>query len=98
MRPRGGWQSLIRDDPLRGEAGSRLSEMIHFGKADVTCKVSDPPLPIFIKPAGGDQSFTNLRKIQLPGGTIYPGGTICSYAKAYDLVQEEGLSCPVGFA
>jgi len=32
------WQSLIRDNPLRGEAGSRLSEMIHFGKADVTCK------------------------------------------------------------
>ena len=47
--PRRGWQSLIRDDPLRGEAGSRLSEMIHFGKADVTCKVPDPSLPIFIK-------------------------------------------------
>jgi len=47
--PRRGWQSLIRDDPLRGEAGSRLSEMIHFGKADVTCKVSNPSLPIFLK-------------------------------------------------
>ena len=46
--PRRGWQSLIRDDLLRGGADSRLPEMIHFGKADVTCKVSDP-LPIFIK-------------------------------------------------
>ena len=46
--PRRGWQSLIRDDPLRGGADSRSPEMIHFGKADVTCKVSDP-LPIFIK-------------------------------------------------
>ena len=45
--PRRGWQSLIRDDPLRGEAGSRLSEMIHFGKADVTCKVSDPSFANF---------------------------------------------------
>ena len=35
------WQSLIRDDPLRGEAGSRLSEMIHFGRADVTCEIND---------------------------------------------------------
>jgi len=52
--PRRGWQSLIRDDPLRGEAGSRLSGMIHFGIADVTSKVLDPSLPIFIKddPAG----------------------------------------------
>jgi len=40
--PRRGWQFLIRDDLLREGAGSRLSEMIHFGKADVTCKVSDP--------------------------------------------------------
>ena len=40
--PRRGWQSLIRDDPLREGAGSHLSEVIHFGKADVTCKVSDP--------------------------------------------------------
>jgi len=39
---RRGWQSLIRDDPLRKGAGSRLSEVIHFGQADVTCKVSDP--------------------------------------------------------
>ena len=39
--PRRGWQSLIRDDSLRGEAGSCLSEMIHFGRADVTCTVSD---------------------------------------------------------
>jgi len=30
--PRRGRQSLIRDDPLREEAGSRLFEMIHFGK------------------------------------------------------------------
>ena len=30
--PRRGRQSLIRDDLLREEAGSRLSEMIHFGK------------------------------------------------------------------
>ena len=29
---RKGRRSLIRDDPLREEAGSRLSEMIHFGK------------------------------------------------------------------
>ena len=27
-----GRQSLIRDDPLQKEAGSHLSEMIHFGK------------------------------------------------------------------
>ena len=40
--PRRGWQSLIWDDPLREGAGSRLSEMIYFGKANVTCKVSDP--------------------------------------------------------
>ena len=40
-------QSLIRDDPLRGEVGSRLSEMIHFGKADVTCKVADLPIANF---------------------------------------------------
>ena len=40
--PRRGWQLLIRDDPLREGVGSRLSEMIHFGKASVTCKVSDP--------------------------------------------------------
>ena len=39
--PRRGWQSLIRDDPLREGADGRLSEMIHFGKVDVTCKVSD---------------------------------------------------------
>ena len=45
--PRRGWQSLIRDDPLREGAGSRLSEMIHFGKADVTCKVSDPSFANF---------------------------------------------------
>jgi len=30
--PRRGRRSLIRDDPLREEADSRLSEMIHFGK------------------------------------------------------------------
>ena len=46
--PRRGWQSLIRDDPLREGAGSRLSEMIHFGKAGVTCKVSDPSFANFI--------------------------------------------------
>ena len=45
--PRRGWQSLIRDDPLREGADSRLSEMIHFGKADVTCKVSDPSFANF---------------------------------------------------
>jgi len=45
--PRSGWQSVIRDDPLQGGAGSRLSEMIHFGKADVTCKVSDPSFANF---------------------------------------------------
>ena len=39
--PRRGWQSLIRDDPLRGGADSRLPEMIHFGKADVTREVSN---------------------------------------------------------
>jgi len=45
--PRRGWQSLIRDDPLREGVGSRLSEMIHFGKADVTCKVLDPSFANF---------------------------------------------------
>ena len=45
--PRRGWQLLIRDDSLREGAGSRLSEMIHFGQADVTCKVSDPSFPTF---------------------------------------------------
>ena len=40
--PRRDRQSLIRDDLLREEADSRLPEMIHFGKADVTSKVSDP--------------------------------------------------------
>ena len=29
------------------EVGSRLSEMIHFGKADVTCKVADLPIANF---------------------------------------------------
>ena len=46
--PRRGWQSLIRDDPLREGAGSRLSEIIHFGKADVTSKVLDPSFAKFI--------------------------------------------------
>jgi len=41
------WQSLIRDDPIREEAGSRLSEMIHFGKANVTSKVLDPSFANF---------------------------------------------------
>ena len=45
--PRRGWQSLIRDDPLREGAGSRLSEMIHFGKANVTYKVSGPSFANF---------------------------------------------------
>ena len=93
--PRRGWQSLIRDDPLRGEAGRRLSEMIHFGKADVTCKVSDPSLPIFIKE---DPTFLwqsvlrqfSSKMIQLLDGKIY------HYAKDYSLMQEEGLSYPVG--
>ena len=89
--PRRGWQTLIQDDPLRGEAGSRLSEMIPFRKEDVTCKVSDPPLPIFIKedPAFWWQPVLCqfwLRKVQLPGGTICPGGIICSCVKAYGLV------------
>ena len=44
---RRGWQSLIRDDPLREGAGSRLSEIIHFGKADVTSKVLDPSFANF---------------------------------------------------
>ena len=30
--PRRGRHSLIRNDPLQKGAGSRLSEMIHFGK------------------------------------------------------------------
>ena len=46
--PNRGWQLLIRDDPLREGAGSRLSEMIHFGKADVTSKVLDPSFANFI--------------------------------------------------
>ena len=84
--PRRGWQSLIRDDPLRGEADSCLSEMIHFGKADVTCKVSDPPLPIFIKEDPTCWWRSDLRqfwskKVQLPGGTI------CHYAKDCSLVM-----------
>jgi len=45
--PRRGWQLLIRDDLLREGVGSRLSEMIHFGKTDVTCKVSDPSFANF---------------------------------------------------
>jgi len=44
---RRGWQSLIRDDPLQEGADSRLSEMIHFGKVGVTCKVSDPSFANF---------------------------------------------------
>ena len=44
---RRGRQSLIRDDPLREGVGSRLSDMIHFGKAGVTCKVSDPSFANF---------------------------------------------------
>ena len=88
--PRRGWQSLIRDDPLRGEAGSRLSEMIHFGKADVTCKVSDPSIAHFhqrrsnllvvISSSEDPTSFANLRKIQLLDGKI------CHYAKDHSLV------------
>jgi len=46
--PRRSWQSLIRDDPLREGAGSHLSEMIHFEKADVTSKVSDPSFANFV--------------------------------------------------
>ena len=45
--PKRGRQSLIRDDPLREEAGSRLSEMIHFEKADITNKVLDPSFANF---------------------------------------------------
>ena len=45
--PRRCWQLLIWDDPLQEGAGSRLSEMIHFGKAEVTCKVSDPSFANF---------------------------------------------------
>ena len=61
--PKRGWQSLVRDDPLRGGAGSRLSEMIHFGAGLVVAyprwstsgKRTSPVrsrillLPIFIK-------------------------------------------------
>ena len=36
--PRRGWQSLVRDDLLWEEAGSRLSQMIHFGKSADTRK------------------------------------------------------------
>ena len=46
--PRRDWQLLIREDPLWKGVGSRLSEMIHFGKAGVTCKVSDPSFANFI--------------------------------------------------
>ena len=46
--PREGWQSFIRDDPLREGTGSRLSEMIHFGKADITSKVMDPSFANFV--------------------------------------------------
>jgi len=46
--PREGWQSFIRDDPLLGGTGNRLSEMIHFGKADVTSKVLDPSFANFV--------------------------------------------------
>ena len=46
--PRKGWQSLTRDDPLWKGAGSRLSEMIHFEKADVASKVSDPSFANFV--------------------------------------------------
>ena len=108
---RRGWQSLIRDDPLRGEASSRLSEMIYFGKADVTCKVSDPSLANFhqrrsnllvairsspvLIKEGPASWWHNLPLCE--GLRPCPGGTICS-AKDYSLVQKEGLSCPVGLA
>jgi len=45
--PRRGRRSLIRDDPLREGADSHLSEMIHFGKADVISNVSDPSFTNF---------------------------------------------------
>ena len=109
--PRRGWQLIIRDDSLRGEAGSPLSEKIHFGKANVTCKISDPslanfhqgrsnllvaisPLPVLIK-EGPASWWHNLPLCE--GLRPCPGGTICS-AKDYGLIQEEGLSCPVGLA
>ena len=44
---RRGLQLLIRDDPLREGVGSRLFEMIHFEKVDVTCKVLDPSFANF---------------------------------------------------
>jgi len=95
--PRRGWQSLIRDDPFREGDDSRLFEMIHFGKADVTCKVQILSLPIFIKedPAFWWQPVLcqfSSKTIQLLDGKI------CHYAKDYGLVQDEGLSCPVSFA
>ena len=45
--PRRGRRLLIQDDPLREGASSRLSKMIHFGKVDVTSKVSVPSFANF---------------------------------------------------
>ena len=45
--PRRGRRSLIRDDPLREGTDSRLSKMIHFGKVNITSKVSDPSFANF---------------------------------------------------
>jgi len=57
--PRRGWQSLIRDDPLWEGAGSRLSEMIHFGKEKVTSKVLDPSFANFDYGRSSYQVATN---------------------------------------
>ena len=88
--PRRSWQLLIRDDPLREGADSRLSEMIYFGKADVTYKVSDPSFANFHQRRSDFVVATGLcqfssKKIQLLDGKT------CHYAKDYGLVQEEGL-------
>jgi len=58
-----GWQLLIRDDPLWEGAGSRLFEIIHFGKVDVTSMFLDPSLPILFKEVQlscGNQSLSNF--------------------------------------
>ena len=78
---------------FKKEVGCCLSEMIHFGKAGVTCKVSDPSFANFNQRRSSFLVAAGplpIKKIQLLDGKI------CHYAKDYGLMQEEDPSCPVG--
>ena len=75
--PRRGWQLLIRDDPLREGVGSRLSKMIHFGKAGVTSKVSDPSFANFNQRRSGFLVATMLA--QRPSTLVLMMINSCSY-------------------